>query len=105
MYITTTLKAINSKSLYVEIDEIITDGIFAVELDWQDDNDRGIFIEFINSMLHEFWDRGDIEQWKIQCNTLNNTIEEMMNGKFNLDIYYKQRHCLNTSKITYTIIE
>lgn len=105
MNVQTVSKSINSKALYSEINEIIRDGIFSVELAWHDDEERSVFVDFLNSLLHEFWSNGVIEQWKVQCNTLNNTTEDMMDGTFILDIYYKQKHCLNTSKISYTIRE
>jgi len=105
MNVTTTTKAINSKKLFSEVNDLIKDGIFSVELDWQDDEERSVFVDFLNSLLHEFWNNGNIEQWKVQCNNLNNTTEDMMNGKFILEVHYKQKHCLNTSKITYEIQE
>lgn len=105
MDIKTTTKSINSKVLLNEIDTLIKDGIFSVKLTWKHEEERTIFIDFLNSLLHEFWVKGDIQQWKVQCNSLNNNTEDMLNGKFILDIHYKQKNCLNTSVITYTIQE
>ena len=105
MNVTSTTKAINNKRLFSDINELVRDGIFSIDLAWSNEEDRSVFIDFLNSLLYEFWTNGDIEQWKIQCNNLNNTTEDMLSGKYILDIHYKQKHCLNTSKIAYTILE
>lgn len=105
MEIKMTSRAINSQTLLREMDKLIQDGINSVELTWKNEEERSIFVDFLNSLLHEFWNKGDIEQWKVQCNTLNNKLEDMLNGKFILDISFRQRNCLNVSKITYTVQE
>ena len=98
-------RAINSKRLFNEIDELVHEGLQTVDIAWEIDDEREIFLDFLNSMLQEFWSKGEIEQWKVQCNSLNNKTDDMLNGIVNLDIYYKQKHCLNTSRITYTFQE
>jgi len=104
-HINTTCKAINSKLLFKEIDEIVKDGLFSVELVWIDEENREVFLSFLNSLMQEFWANGAIEQWKVQCNLQNNTVDDMMQGIFNVDVYYKQKNCLNTTQITYTILD
>ncbi len=100
-----TTKSINSKSLFQEIDKVVRDGMFSVDLSWQDEENREIFVSFLNSVMHEYYENGVIEQWKILCNNLNNNVEDMLQGKVDVDIYFKQRNCLNTSRITYSILE
>lgn len=105
MDVSTNSKAVNSKLLYESINELIRDGIFSVDMNWRNEDERGLFIDYLNSLLHEYYVNGVIEQWKIQCNGLNNKAENMLDGTFILDVSYKQKHCLNTTQITYTIQE
>lgn len=105
IHISVTNNSINSKKLYNEIDQIVRDGIFSVDLPWMEEANRELMVSYLNSVMQEYWEQNVIEQWKIQCNTLNNTVDDMLQGKINLDIYYKQKNCLNTSRITYTLIE
>jgi len=105
MKVEITAKAVNSKVLVEHISGTIKDGIHAVEMTWGNDEERSIFLEYINSLLHEAWNAGKIEQWKVQCNSLNNNADDILNGMFVLDVHFKQKHCLNVTKLRYTIRE
>lgn len=105
MKVDITSKAVNSKLLFDHISSTIKDGIHAVEMSWGNDEERSIFLEYINSLLHEAYNAGKVEQWKVQCNSLNNDADDMLNGKYILDIHYRQKHCLNVTKMRYTIRE
>ena len=49
--------------------------------------------------------QGFIEQWKVLCSKKNNKMEDILDGRINIDISYKQRNCLNTTTIRYEIRE
>ncbi len=85
------------------MNKMIRDAILSVDMSWDNEDERTMFTDYLNSLLHEYWANDEITQWKVQCNTLNNKAEDMINGKYVIDISYRQKHCLNTTKITYTI--
>ena len=105
MEIKITTKAVNSKLLFQEVNELILDGLETVNLNWRNDDERGLFLEFLNSMFSEIQENDMIEQWKVRCNSNNNRTKDMLSGIFVIDIYYKQRNCLNTTNIRYTLQE
>ncbi len=105
MDVQVTSKSVNSKLLFTAISEAIKEGIRQVDLTWSNEEERSVFLDYLNSLLHEVWNQGKIEQWKVQCNSLNNKADDMLNGKFILDVNYRQKHCLNVTKITFTIRE
>jgi len=105
MNITIVKKAVNSKLLFEEINNLILDGFNSVRLNWRNDDERGLFIEFLSTLFIELIETNHIEQWKVQCNNNNNKTQDMVDGTFNLDIFYKQKHCLNVTNIRYIIQE
>lgn len=105
MEIQTKTRAVNSRRLFDEMNKLITDALNSVDMSWGNEDERTMFLEYLNSLLHEFYTNGLIEQWKVQCNSLNNLAEDMMNGKYILEISFVQKHCLNTTRIEYTIQE
>ena len=105
MEIKVTTKSVNSKMLFQEINDLILDGLESVDLNWRNDDERELFIQFLNSMFSEIQENDVIEQWKVQCNSNNNKTKDMLSGIVVIDIYYKQRNCLNTTNIKYTLQE
>ena len=105
MEIKVTTKSVNSKMLFQEINDLILDGLESVDLNWRNDDERELFIQFLNSMFSEIQENDVIEQWKVQCNSNNNNTKDMLSGIVVIDIYYKQRNCLNTTNIKYTLQE
>ena len=105
MKIDTTSKSVNSKVLFKEINENLRDGIFTVDINWQNSEERDIFINFMHTAMSEFYEKGKIDQWRIQCNGKNNTAEDMGKGIFVIEVHYKQKNCLNTTTIKYTVRE
>lgn len=98
-------KDVNSKVLFNEINNLISDVFDTIDVPWKREENRDLFVEYINSVLYEFWDKESITQWKVICNSLNNTTQDLINGKITLEVFYRQKHCLNTTKITYYIEE
>jgi len=98
-------RAINSRTLFDRVDEIVHETIRSIDFDWSDEDEKSLFLEFINTVFSDLYENNEIEQWKLQSNNLNNTIKDIENGTFVLDVSYKQRNCLNVTKIKYTIQE
>lgn len=97
--------SVNSKRLFLSINELVEEGIVTSRVSWSNDEERELFCDFLNSMFHEIYDTGFIEQWKIKCNKQNNKMEDILEGRINLEVHYKQRNCLNITKIKYEIQE
>jgi len=98
-----TSKAVNSKSLLAEVHEIVVEGMTETGVNWSSDVQRDSFVEFIEDYMMELADEGKIEQWDVRCDGRNNKASDMSNGKYVMDVVYKQRHCLNTTTLHYEI--
>lgn len=95
--------AVNSKPLFDEITEYIHEGLDETSMNWFDDMYRESFVEVIDEWLEQYADEGRIEQWKVVCDSRNNKTKDIEDGKFILDVYYKQWNCLNTTHLHYII--
>lgn len=60
----------------------------------------GFIYDFLDYTKEE---KMTIEQFKVMCDKRNNTINDLEKGDIVLDVHYKQKHCLNTTKLRYTI--
>lgn len=98
-------KAVNSRRLYNSINELVEEAIVTSRVSWTNDEERDLFSEFLNSLFYEIYESGFIEQWKVKCGKTNNKMEDILEGRVNIDIYYKQRNCLNITNIRYEIEE
>ncbi len=101
----TKAKNVNSKTLYNLINDYVSEGINAGEIRWKDEIHRDSFVEVIEEFLREIADDGKITQFKALCDLRNNTMDELENGSVKLTIDYKQKQCLNTTEITYQIVD
>lgn len=97
--------AVNSKKLLSEITAVIEEGFDDMGVIWGSDTHRDSFVDLIDQWMEEKAIDGKIEQWKVICDFRNNKVVDMENGKFVFEIQYKQTHCVNVTRIEYTIID
>lgn len=97
-------KSINSKSLFESINSTIYDAITTLGVRWTSDSNRKAFIEVIEDFLDDLEANGIVMQHKVICDHRNNKSFSTDAKKYVLEVFYKQPHCLNTSKIIYEII-
>jgi hypothetical protein len=102
---TLTKRAVNSKPLFEEIHDFIVTGMDDTGVNWASEVQRTAYIEMLDEFLAEVAEEGKIEQWDVRCNSRNNKLSDMNNGKFVVDVFYKQRNCLNTTQLRYEIID
>jgi hypothetical protein len=86
-----------------EIHDIVVEGMTETGINWSSDVQRDSFIDMLDDFMHEVADEGKIEQWDVRCDGRNNKSSDMNDGRFILDVAYKQRHCLNTTVLHYDI--
>jgi hypothetical protein len=98
-------KAVNSQTLYNDIAEFVEGLLDEAGIRWKNDAHRESLVELLDEWLEEYSTDGKIEQWNVVMDRRNNSPRDMRNGKYTLDISYKQRNCLNTTTIGYTIME
>lgn len=98
-----TKKSVNSKNLFEEIHDFVTTGMDDTGVNWASDVQRTAYIEMVDEYLAEVAAEGKIEQWDIRCNSRNNKLIDMSNGKFVVDVFYRQKNCLNTTQLRYEI--
>jgi hypothetical protein len=94
---------VNSKPLFVEINDFIETGLLTPGISWNTEIHRHSFVEVMGDWLSEFKEEGKITQFDVIADhRINSTYDK---DKFNVVVKYKQKHCLNTTIIEYTVIE
>ena len=96
-------KSVNSKDLFNNISEFVEDGIITGGILWGNEIHRSSFVDVIGDLLEEEMNENKIDQWNVICDLRNNTISEMNKGIYVLEVLYRQKHCLNTTRLIYTI--
>jgi len=96
-------RAVNSKILFKEVNELVLLAFADTGITWASDAQRMSFVEMFDELMEQFYEEGKIEQWNIQSNFKNNTVERMANGKYVFEVFYKQHNCLNVTQLTYSI--
>lgn len=94
---------VNSKSLLNEITFFLEECIDHMGFDWAQEYHRQSFVDIISDDLDEVAQKNLITQWNVVFDRRNNKVADMNNGKYVVDVYYKQRNCYNTTQLTYTI--
>ena len=103
---TLTKKAVNSKLLCDDIIKIVEEGLNSHGIMWSSEVHRTSFAETLEEILSQIADEtGKITQWKVLCDRRNNTTSNMNKGLYKLEIQYKQRNCLNMTRLIYKIID
>ena len=101
--LTIVAKSVNSKTLYDHILKFLEEGVYDFGVVWDSEAHRESFIYIIEDFLGEMQDDGKIEQVKVISDRRNNKYTDMEVGIYHIDIYYRQRNCLNTTEILMTI--
>lgn len=96
-------RSVNSKSLCDQIQKDVEELITSAGVIWSSDVHRDGFIETIGDYLEQVMDNDKIDQWDCKCDLRNNSIEEMDKGIYIFEISYRQKHCLNTTRLIYTV--
>ena len=98
-------KSVNSKTLFNEVSNFINDIIDGFGIIWDSDSQRDAIIEVIEEFMEDLQNDNKIEQWDIVCDARNNKQEDVKNKIVHLEIHYKQKNCLNITKLLYKIEE
>ena len=98
-------KSVNSKMLYDKVLSFLEEGVYDFGIMWDSEAHRESFIYVIQDFLGEIADDGKIEQVKVISDKRNNKYTDMEVGVYHIDIYYRQRNCLNTTEILMTITD
>ena len=96
-------RSVNSKVLCEEIQMNVEQLITSAGVIWGSDAHRDGFIETCNDGLGMLEEQGKIEQGNAVCDLRNNSIQNMDKGIYIVEISYKQKNCLNTTRLIYTI--
>lgn len=96
-------KSVNNKAIFTEIHKFIDEGIITGQVLWSNDLHRQSFIELVGDTLEQFEIEGLIDQWNVISDLRNNTIVDMDAGIYVMEVQYRQKNCLNTTRLVYTI--
>lgn len=97
------LKSVNNKRIAQEIAQFVEEGIINFGVTWESDIQRQAFVEIVEDTMESYVEDGTIEQYKVICDLRNNKIADMERGIYKFDVTYKQKNCVNTTKILWTI--
>lgn len=95
--------SVNNKILFNEVHKFLEEGITEGGVLWSNDIHRMSFVEILEDMLEELADDERIDQKNVICDLRNNSIADMEKGKYVLEVSYRQKNCLNTTRLVYTI--
>ena len=98
-------RSVNSKPLYDKVLSFLEEGVYDFGVVWDSDSHRESFIYIIQDFLNEIQDDGKIEQVKVIGDKRNNKYTDMEVGIYHIDVYYRQRNCLNTTEIKMKITD
>lgn len=100
-----TTKAANSKTLLARVRRSVEETVEDISIEWSSDASREALLSVFEDEMEVLVSEGLITQWDVMCNFRNNKVKDMEQGRFNLEISYKQTHCLNTTRLLYEIRE
>ncbi len=96
-------KSVNSRTLCEDVQHQIEELMTHAGVVWSSDTHRDSFVETIDDVLGKYQEDGKIEQWSVMCDLRNNTIADMDKGIYVFEAGFKQKNCLNTTRLVYTI--
>ena len=97
-------RSVNNQKLFKEIDTFMIEVFSIKEIKWASDTHRQQIVEMIEDFLMELaHTTGKIIQFDVICDRRNNPRSIEHSGKVNLSIKYKQKNCLNTTSVDYTL--
>jgi hypothetical protein len=96
-------KCVNSKILFTEITNFISEGFNQIGSIFNSESGRLQFIVVLNDFFFTLQQNGIITHWNVMCDLRNNKVVDMENGQFRLTTSYKQRNCLNTTELQYLL--
>ena len=103
-FVKTKTSNINNPRLFKEIDEFMVEVFTSIGIVWSNAEHRDSFVGMIDDWMEQFaTESGKIIQWDIQCDSRNNTKEDLADGLRNFTLRYRQKNCFNTTEIVYTL--
>jgi hypothetical protein len=96
-------KSVNNKAIFNEVNTFIDEGILTGGVLWGNDIHRESFVEIVGDFLDQLMDDSRIDQWNVICDLRNNSIASMDKGVYVMEVQYRQKNCLNTTRLIYTI--
>lgn len=96
-------RSVNSKSLCDTITKEVENLITGAGVMWGSDTHRAGFVDTVQDYLFQLEETDVIMQGNAICDMRNNTVEQMDKGVYTFEVAYRQKHCLNTTRVIYTI--
>lgn len=96
---------VNSKTLCDEICKEIDVDLTSEWYTLSDSIHRMFLLDRLDELMGEFQEKKQISQYNIIMDERNNTEERMNMGIMNLELSYKQQHCVNTTTLSYKITQ
>ena len=96
-------RSVNNKLIFTEIHKFIEEGILTGQVVWKNDLHRQSFVDVVGDLLEQVMNEGFIDQWNVISDLRNNSVADMDKGIYVIEIQYRQRNCLNTTRLIYTV--
>lgn len=97
---------VNNERLFNDIDELVMDGIKQDINGWRDDLIRSSNAEMLEELLEIYAaDEPKLRDasFSVVCDHRNNKRSDLDKGVVTITVSYQQTHCLNRTKIEYTL--
>lgn len=92
---------VNSPKLLEALTSGIEELIMDSTVDMTKASHRDSFLDVMEDWFNDNIEQGLIEQFNVICDNRNNTKQDLMSGDVIVDLYYRQRHCLNITHVRY----
>lgn len=96
-------KSVNNKAIFAELHKFIDEGIITGQVLWSNDLHRQSFVEIVSDLMEQMVSEDLIDQWNVISDLRNNTITDMDRGTYVVEVQYRQKNCLNTTRLIYTV--
>lgn len=98
-------KSVNNKAIFNELHKFLDEGIITGQVLWSNEIHRGAFVDIVGDYMLSLMEDSKIDQWNVISDLRNNTMAGMDKGIYIVEVQYRQRNCLNTTRLIYTITD
>lgn len=93
-----------SDRIFTEINDSMYEAFTEFEIKWENEEHRYAMVHSTLQFLGEYAERTEIINFKVICDTRNNTFTSSTT-KYFFDIVYRQKHCVNKTTLNYIVTQ
>lgn len=106
LHVTLTTKSVNDKRLFTLINDLVIELLQLYSFSLSPNSlDKEFLQVSLEAAMIDLTVNNIISQWDIIWDTRNNSYTNIMSGKQQIIVKFKQNSCLNTTQLIYDIID